>query len=271
MATALALARASRSVPNADNLTVPLLGGDDDTSTDNKGCFSFSCCVTYLLGTILSAAWGFEYTLYGGVITLLGALFGITFSMFFAYASVKNASMASVNESNNQMRKATNEINKNVSAQAGFTDSLEEEAARLAELNQQLAMIAKTQGTNVEMLQSLVKRNKVALNEMTRITKAKLVQKLVELVIEGDKNGDFVIDENEAMELYLRLKNFRPDCIKVNETNFMKAIEENKGELKGIMEIVKEITDNVPIDETKRIFHIDENLGQGISKKKEKK
>ena len=270
MATTIALARAKHKLPNADSLSTPLLGDDGDQSSGKEGCFSVRCCMSYLAGLVLSAAWGLEFIMYGGVVLLFGATLGITFSMFFAYAFEKNASIGSVNDSNNEMRGEINKVNDRIDEQAGLTDSLEGEAAKLAELNQQLAMIAQTQGANVEVLMSLVKRNKDALKEMTRLTKAELAQKLVDLVIDGDKDGDFIIDADEAHLLYLRLNNLR-SYIKVNEANFKKAINDANGELKGVMNIVKQITgDTSCISEDERIFIIDKYMGQGRSSNKKK-
>ena len=256
----MAMARATGKL-NADNLSVPLLDKGDGEEK-KVGCFSFSCCSKYIVGMIISAGWAYEFVTYGGGALLFGAILGIIFNLFAAWVSVALARVASVNQSNNQVRGVINEQFGRNEKMSGFNDNLEQETAKLEELDQQLKLIAETQGSNVEQLSGLVKRNKEALKDMSRLTKAELAHKLVELIIDGDKDGDFIIDDDEAQLLSIRLNNFR-SYIKVNDTNFKKAIKEAEGKLPGVMNIVKEITEeNLNIPEKDRIFIFDESLGQ---------
>jgi len=225
----------------------------------------------YYLGALcLAGLWGASFS--AGALVLVAAPFGIFFAFYSASLAVALEDSDSANQMQNAMRQTVNELGKQNDKLTQEREKLTGEVDRVGEIEAKLANIAEAQGANVSKLVNLVKRNKRYLKEMRQIEKSLIVQKLVELVIESDKDGDYNIDADECEILILRMNNFR-SYIKVNKKNFKAELDKTGGSVAGIMNIVKTIldpdADKIPVD--KRIFVIDPNLGQldkGKAKKK---
>ena len=228
----------------------------------------------YYFGAIcLSGLWA--GAMGAGALALAAAPFGIFFSFYSASLAVTLSDADSVNQMQNEMRGHVNQLGRENDALAGENDRLEGEVDRVAEIDAKLKGIAEAQGTNVAKLVELVAKNHEYLKRMRQITKAETAQALVEMVIESDKDGDFMLDEDETELLILKMNNFRT-YIKVNAKNFKAELKKGGGSLKGVMNIVKTIvadddaTKDLPDEE--KIFIIDEHLGQrDVGKKKKKK
>lgn len=208
----------------------------------------------------------------GGALALAAAPFGIFFSCYSANLAVSLSDADSVNEMQNEMRGHVNQIGRENDALTEQNDQLEGEVERVGEVDAKLKGIAEAQGTNVAKLVELVSKNHEYLKRMRQMTKAETAQALVEMVIESDKDGDFMLDEDETELLILKMNNFR-SYIKVNAKNFKAEMKKGGGSLKGVMNIVKTIVaddkerDKIPDDD--KIFIIDQHLGQrDVGKKK---
>jgi len=255
------------------NLEEPLLdkNGDSPDSEDSKS----KCCgplkIIYFIGAAgLSAIWGLGATS-GSALVYVAAPVGIFFAFYAAGLASALSASSSVNQMQNEMRSHVNQLGEENDKLSAQNERLEGEVEKVGEIDAKLKGIAEAQGTNVNRLVELVSKNSEYLRRMHAITKAETAQKLVELVIESDTDGDFMIDENECELLIIRMNNFR-SYIKVNAKNFKAALKAGGGSLKGVMNIVKTIVaddDEVKkIPESERIFIIDENLGQRDKGKK---
>ena len=262
MASQLAAAHAKRqaaaAIPGGD-LSVPLLGGEGREEKERK-CCSASCCTSYFIAFVLSCGWFYELLAYGGGLYMVGTVLGTFFNFYRAYISSTLSLLPSVNQSTNEMRNDINAIANNTDKFEKQNEEGEKAADRIEQLNRELKMLAKSQGKSVDDMKQLIERNSKTLVEMKEMQAKEMGQKLVDLVIESDKDGDFVIDESEMDHLYLMLNNFRPN-IKVNEENFKKCIKAANGELPGVLNMVKEITEGadklgIPVNE--RVFKITE-------------
>lgn len=267
------MARMAVSQATGGGMTTPLLGSNEEASSRvNSG----EKTLAYFAGTLLSGCWAFEYYCYPNVFVLFAAGIGAFFNVFFSYIYIKDKGIANIQETGGQMLNMVGQVAETNKALGSGIGSVAKENERLEHLQKQVESIAEQQGTNVEDLVRLVKRNKEILTEMRNIAKAETVQKLVEMVIESDKDGDFVIDEEEREELYLKLNNWRT-YVSVNEKNFYVAIEKAKGEIKGVMEIVKDLLSDDyddAISDSEKVFIIDDSDiddGQENKTKKKKK
>lgn len=250
----------------------------------------------------LSTLWGMGIKT-GGAFYYAGAAFGIFFAFYSASlaAAIKDAD--SINQIQNQMRQEINQVSHENDALEENTEKLGDEAdryvffcrcmisipglcwianlnlclhrcnnmSRVAEMDEKLRIIAEAQGTNVEKLVDLVRENHTSLKQMKALIKAQTAQQLVELVMESDQDGDYIINDEECELLILKMKNFR-SYIQVHEKNFRDAMKKSGGSLQGVMNIVKTIVlDDDEVAEDEKVFIIDEHLGQRDKGKAKKK
>lgn len=251
---------AATQVTSSGGMTTPLLDNSNGRDTPSRRyCTGSKTTLTYLAGLFAAGGWGFIYFCYQNILMLFAASLGAFFSIFLSYIVVKNDKIVSVQHAGGQMRDTVDQVAESNKTLSGGTDSVKKLSERLEYLQKQLESIAGQQGTNVEALIELVRRNRAALNDMHEISKAEAAQKLVELVIECDKDGNFVIDEQERESLYLNLSTFKT-YITVHEKNFFAAIEREKGEIQGVMEMVKTLVEEDAIPEEEKIFFIDDYI-----------
>eukprot|EP00814_Leptocylindrus_danicus_P011307 CAMPEP_0116040448 /NCGR_PEP_ID=MMETSP0321-20121206/24371_1 /TAXON_ID=163516 /ORGANISM="Leptocylindrus danicus var. danicus, Strain B650" /LENGTH=227 /DNA_ID=CAMNT_0003520277 /DNA_START=1 /DNA_END=684 /DNA_ORIENTATION=+ len=189
---------------------------------------------------------------------LFAACLGAFFSVFLSYITVKNDQFTSVQQTRNELLDGADQVGESNKSLWTGNDNVMTLSDRLERLQRKLRSIAEQQGEDAEYLIKLVKRNKTAFKGMHENAKAEAAQKLVELVIEGDKDGNFVIDDEETEILYLKLSNFKT-YITVDKQNFYDAIQREKGEIQGVMKIVRTLVDDDDIREEDKIFFIDDD------------
>lgn len=245
-------------------------GESSDAAPKSTGMCNPANILFYAGAGGLSTLWGMGIKT-GGAFYYAGAAFGIFFAFYSASlaAAIKDAD--SINQIQNQMRQEINQVSHENDALEENTEKLGDEADRVAEMDEKLRIIAEAQGTNVEKLVDLVRENHTSLKQMKALIKAQTAQQLVELVMESDQDGDYIINDEECELLILKMKNFR-SYIQVHEKNFRDAMKKSGGSLQGVMNIVKTIVlDDDEVAEDEKVFIIDEHLGQRDKGKAKKK
>lgn len=119
---------------------------------------------------------------------------------------------------------------------------------RLEDVEEALEVITKTQGQSVDEFTKQVENNKRILGKMEKNLRANILQNLLSVIIRSDTDGDFQIDPEEIDELIHRIK--RINGVELHEEKFREAILKSGGNMKAVMDVVKNLlSDDVKDDD----------------------
>mmetsp|Transcript_22230 Transcript_22230/g.36808 ORF Transcript_22230/g.36808 Transcript_22230/m.36808 type:complete len:260 (-) Transcript_22230:226-1005(-) len=138
----------------------------------------------------------------------------------------------------NEIRKEVNKLQEENDTLHGEVDKMEGAVSNLKESETKLGLIADEQGSNVSSLVSLVKENGEIQKQMIDITKAETLQRLFDVILQSDRDGNFKIGEFEARELLFRLK--VDPRVEIDEDNLKARIAGAGGEIS-----VRDLTEDI--------------------------
>mmetsp|Transcript_18775 Transcript_18775/g.25046 ORF Transcript_18775/g.25046 Transcript_18775/m.25046 type:complete len:173 (+) Transcript_18775:197-715(+) len=156
--------------------------------------------------------------------------------------------MDSLREALNEIRQEVNRMMTENDKLTRNNDELEVQANRVKDMESSLNGILSSQGKNVTAFVSLVKENRVILDEMKQALKAQVSQDLLQLIFAADRDEDFVIDPEEVRGLLFRLRAF--DGLDVNEDKFRFLLEKKGNSIDAVVGLVKDLMDDEPNDDT---------------------
>uniref|UniRef100_A0A6V2CCS8 EF-hand domain-containing protein n=2 Tax=Ditylum brightwellii TaxID=49249 RepID=A0A6V2CCS8_9STRA len=209
-----------------------------------------------------------SYCLFGGTIVLCLVAIGlhhrstivrIAFAISIAVSSYglfqrwKLDRMDSLREALNEIRQEVNRMMTENDKLTRNNDELEVQANRVKDMESSLNGILSSQGKNVTAFVSLVKENRVILDEMKQALKAQVSQDLLQLIFAADRDEDFVIDPEEVRGLLFRLRAF--DGLDVNEEHFRSLLEKKGNSISAVVGLVTDLLDDEPNDDT--VFTVD--------------
>jgi hypothetical protein len=212
---------------------------------EEKETVSVIMIVLYL---IAMAIWG------GAVVIVAGAVAIFVGTVVSKYQYFDFENLDSLRTVHNNLRASVNDFSEENTKLTANNDRLEAEMAPLKESEEKLSQIAEENGSNVEKLTGLVKDNQVTLDEMHKIQRQDVVQSLMQILLQVDRNEDGTLSSQEVKRLRTRVKNL--PSIELNEDLFERKLEGHR-QVSAFLNIVNQVNDDtVPADE--RIFKISE-------------
>lgn len=154
----------------------------------------------------------------------------------------------------NRLRNDVNDFSEENTKLAANNDRLEEEIEPLKDCEKKLAEIAEKSGRDVNKLKGLVSENQTTLDKMHKIQKDDIVQSMMQLLMEVDKDEDGDLSDREAKRLVTKMKNL--PAIDLNEDNLNKHLGEVR-RVSYFLDVIHQITDDDLPDE-ERMFTIAE-------------
>mmetsp|Transcript_63743 Transcript_63743/g.94663 ORF Transcript_63743/g.94663 Transcript_63743/m.94663 type:complete len:142 (-) Transcript_63743:206-631(-) len=123
----------------------------------------------------------------------------------------------------------------------------------LENVEKDLSKLANT--SNLDRLVAVVNEQKRATANIKRILKNDIMVQVMRVLMDSDRNQDFVIGPNEIMMMILRMRNV--NGVKFNEKNFRERVaSEGSMSLTEIMDLFRDLEDD-DIDEENAIFTMD--------------
>jgi hypothetical protein len=206
------------------------------------------CGAMIVLYLIAMAIWG------GAVVIVAGAVAIFVGTVVSKYQYFDFENLDSLRTVHNNLRASVNDFSEENTKLTANNDRLEAEMAPLKESEEKLSQIAEENGSNVEKLTGLVKDNQVTLDEMHKIQRQDVVQSLMQILLQVDRNEDGTLSSQEVKRLRTRVKNL--PSIELNEDLFERKLEGHR-QVSAFLNIVNQVNDDtVPADE--RIFKISE-------------
>jgi hypothetical protein len=217
----------------------------ESVSTITLGVLAL-CGAMIILYLLAMAIYGGSLVFVAGVV----AIFVGTVVSKYQYFDFEN--LDSLRTVHNKLRASVNDFSEENAKLTGNNDRLEAEIAPLKESEEKLSQIAEENGSNVEKLTGLVKDNQVTLDEMHKIQRQDVVQSLMQVLLDADRNEDGTLSNQEVKRLRTRVKNL--PSIEVNEDLFERKLKDHR-QVSAFLNIVNQVSDDtVPADE--RIFKI---------------
>lgn len=150
-------------------------------------------------------------------------------------------------EAHNKIRVEINKFTEENNKLTHNVDDLEDEVMRLNNFENNIKKLAEEQGSTAQELVDLVKENRITLREQKKLTKLHLQEQLLTTVLKVDRDGDFQINDREARNLIIRMKN-NPG-IDLDEETVHKAITQTEGSLRSFLHLIREIVEGVADEE----------------------
>eukprot|EP00980_Cylindrotheca_fusiformis_P013610 scaffold3502_cov111-Cylindrotheca_fusiformis.AAC.5 len=205
-----------------------------------------ACGIMVVLYLIAMGVWGGAVVIVAGLV----AIFVGTVVSKFQYFDLED--LDSLRTVQNQLRHSVNTLSSENTKLTANNDRLEAELIPLKESEEKLSQIAEENGSNVEKLTGLVKENQIALDEMTKIQKYDVVQSLMQLLLDVDRNEDGTLSSQEVKRLRMKVKNL--PTIDFNEELFERKLKEHQ-QVSTYLSLVHQVhEEDVPDEE--RIFKV---------------
>mmetsp|Transcript_31284 Transcript_31284/g.46671 ORF Transcript_31284/g.46671 Transcript_31284/m.46671 type:complete len:261 (-) Transcript_31284:212-994(-) len=188
----------------------------------------------------------------GTTVTIASSL-TTAISPYAAYQKRKCDDIGSVREEHNRLRGNVNELMQENDKLKENVDQLEVSVSSLENVEKDLSKLANT--SNLDRLVAVVNEQKRATANIKRILKNDIMVQVMRVLMDSDRNQDFVIGPNEIMMMILRMRNV--NGVKFNEKNFRERVaSEGSMSLTEIMDLFRDLEDD-DIDEENAIFTMD--------------
>ena len=147
-------------------------------------------------------------------------------------------------------------------------EHLKQSVDKLEDTETALDVITDTQGHSLQRVANHVKESKEILVQMEKNLKATVLQNLLQVVINHDRDNDMKIEENEIDNLIRRIKMI--NGVDVVEEEFRELVLKAGGSLSAIMDIIKNsMTDEDDADELRSsVFILKSSVTESFSGKK---
>jgi len=201
-----------------------------------------------LLSLMCMALNGGRYLIY---IPMMITLFT---SPYVAYQRTILRKLDEFREVVNQIREDVNRISGENVKLGQANDELEVQVNHLSDLEGQLDGIVGRQGDNAWEFMKSVKENKKVLEGLKEQMEARVLQDLISVLFQADRDSDYQIDPEEIDMLLLRFDNFTG--VTYDADKFKAAMKKKGYNLNAVIDIVDNIFDKTLTDDQK-IFKID--------------
>jgi len=236
----------------AEELLTPLMSDDDSSSEGDDSTSTFEAAKQTPLQKLKTVA---VYVLLGGGIAASAASFVVSPSTvvfiaggiaivnapYSAFKEMKMSKIPTLRSMNNALREDANRLEGEVDILSGEIDALIPEANRAKEVEEQLRGIAEQQSVNVNKLVDLVKQNEEILEKMKDNLRQRIVQDIISIVVQSDRDNDQTIDKNEGKVLALKIRlQLQEYGVEFDSEKFMKVIEKNPT-VPGVIAVVQKL------------------------------
>ena len=121
---------------------------------------------------------------------------------------------------------------------SGEIDELQEDVDRMKEIESALSGLAETQGSQLNELMELIEENKQINRELREVLQNMILEDVIELVLDIDHDGSFIIEDNEIDRLIVGIKLI--DGVKsFDQPMFRDEVMRCEGKADKVIELIK--------------------------------
>lgn len=170
-------------------------------------------------------------------VNLAGAAAGAVYVMagvcmanvpYAAHKETRIAKLPGLRLLNNTLRADAQRLEVGVDTLEKSIDELTPQAKRAGGVKEELERITATQGGNVDKLVALCKENARTIAEMKENLRQRIVQDVLKIVLDSDRDGDSVFSPKETNLLFLKMDTqLKQDGILLDEEKFRRVISKN--------------------------------------------
>mmetsp|Transcript_25585 Transcript_25585/g.54024 ORF Transcript_25585/g.54024 Transcript_25585/m.54024 type:complete len:349 (+) Transcript_25585:104-1150(+) len=156
-------------------------------------------------------------------------IMGLVLILNAPYAAFKEMSLGklpTLRALNNKMREDVNNLTDQVDLLTQEVDALKPEADRLAQGEEELKAIAETQNAQVTTIVELVKENAEIQAQMRDNLRQVVVQDMISIIVNSDRDNDQTISESEGKRLALQIDiALKQHGVDFDQGKFLKVID----------------------------------------------
>lgn len=168
---------------------------------------------------------------------------------YAAYKEYNIIKLPSLRSLNNKLREDANQLEEDVAILSEEIDSLQPEASRAVEAEEQLRDIGGQQHINVDKFVDLVKENDSILTQMRDNLRQRIVQDIFKIVMSSDKNNDGRFCKVETKMLVLKISlQLQQYGVEFDEAKFYKVMSVDPSVARAVM-IVKRLIPSLNDDD----------------------
>ncbi|KAL3785592.1 hypothetical protein ACHAWO_006173 [Cyclotella atomus] len=149
---------------------------------------------------------------------------------------------------NNKLRRDANRLSDEVDALSDEVDALKPEAERAKEVEENLNGITAAQNINVDRLVELVRENGVIIEAMKDNLRKRVVQDIIKIVIDSDKDNDMRISKVESKMMLLKIRiQLQEYGVDFDEAKFYKVLSVNPC-VSRIISLIRKLVPNLEFE-----------------------
>mmetsp|Transcript_17216 Transcript_17216/g.26095 ORF Transcript_17216/g.26095 Transcript_17216/m.26095 type:complete len:251 (-) Transcript_17216:1679-2431(-) len=198
--------------------------------------------VTLILAGGSATLWAASMGLFGGAVVVVAGCVSFVVAPIALVQRYSLSKMATFREVHNALRgevKRFSEENDDLERQ---TDALSDKAERVKKTEAHLSDIASAQGSSVNNLVNLVAENGKIQAEMEDMIKSQMVEQIMNILVQADRDQDFYVDDNEIDIIILRVRSIR-GIENLDETKVRKLLKSNRG-MEGLFKLIRDMEKN---------------------------
>lgn len=203
-----------------------------------KLCLVFGCAIATLLFDLLAVA------TMASMLGMIAFILGLVSVPFVMKNEVDVSTFAGKRDMFNKLREETNRMSEINDELHDNVDEVEANVERTKRITKKLGKICDGQSANVERLVELVKENGEIIKAMKENLAKSAVQTIIRVVLTGDEDRSFCIEENEvkktALKVYIELE---AQNIEIRLKEFQNAIREHP-KLEDLVQMLKNVLDS---------------------------
>lgn len=186
--------------------------------------------------------------------SMIVTIVGVLCSFLGGAAALQQAKISeieSLREIQNQLNEEVNFFRGEVKDLTAQNKRLEENTEKLKKTEYALSEITKQQGKSVDELVEQLEEMRQIQKDIKDNLNAQIIQNVISVVLDADKNSNETIDEQEMNSLVFRLKEGMKqfEGVTLHEANFRKVMLKNGCNVTATIEIVSNLLDDDPTND----------------------
>eukprot|EP00547_Thalassionema_nitzschioides_P000320 CAMPEP_0194200292 /NCGR_PEP_ID=MMETSP0156-20130528/959_1 /TAXON_ID=33649 /ORGANISM="Thalassionema nitzschioides, Strain L26-B" /LENGTH=256 /DNA_ID=CAMNT_0038925267 /DNA_START=11 /DNA_END=781 /DNA_ORIENTATION=+ len=213
---------------------------EDEEEEKKQYSLQFIICAVLVIGSVV--CWAISIALYGGGVVTVAGIVAFLIAPYVSYQRYELRNMDTLREVQNKLRDEVNRLSTENNELEGHTDRLQEKAERVSRAEANLNEIATSQGSNATALLGIVKENGEIQDEMKDLVKQQVVEQMMTIVIQSDRDQDFHLNDQEIDMVLLRVRSLK-GVEKLDEDKMRALLQEQRG-MGGLMQLIREMASN---------------------------
>lgn len=175
-------------------------------------------------------------------LVIMTGLFGILIPAYSSLQQQKITESEALKETNESLDRELLDLKLENDRLEDKVARLEGSVSSLQDMEDTLVVIQKDENAAVGKLQSQLEKSRNILNDIETNTMGIVIQNIVSVVLSSDKDGDFLMNQNEIDSMIIRIE--RIQGVEINDGLFKKKIMERGNNVDAVINLIKDLLDD---------------------------